>query len=525
MPEIRLRRIEGSLVTALDPEQLAPGEFAVLENFIFDAGGLPVTRGGQRTWITTALQEDGVDTPINGLYHFQAGAPGFRRRSWVLCYAGSKVYKTEQDNAWDEIYSGLEVGLVPSWATLRDWVVFASDSDIQRKPLIWSGTGAMRDMTQAPSLRLIATHANRLWGVDAENPSLLWYSAPFNPNGWQSHQGAGFIPVGNGDGNTISALVPGFAGEMIVFKDGVHGGATYRLQGSSQLDFAVTPLSATLGAIGSAQVSLVGDRDVYFTSRRGIHSLQRTFQHGDLESAFIDHDISNIWLGLTESQKYRAVSVDDYPHDSWWLFYDSDGDLVNDSALIFNYQHLSRRGTPKISSATVAAASAAIVRDASSGRLLLITGGTDGLARIEHVEEIDSVEWSLSFQPFLAEEEFRVKSWREAWLNYDNWGDTTMVASWYGDNRPPTSTTISLNPAQFPAPFTGVRLNEMRGTPAIPSNIVLQLREGGTRLNLSLSGSASRLRLRSLQLIYDTGRLDATAWGALQQISARNVWS
>lgn len=514
MPSVSMRRWQGSLVTAVEPEETVPGDFSILENFVYNRAGLPMPRGGRQIWGTTQL---GSGATIEGLFHFKQGWVDSRPRDFVLCLAGGSVYqsKYELTNPWTEIHSGLETGIVPTFAVLRDWVILSSNSESQAKPLFWNGArSTMDELDTAPDSSICAVHANRLWLVDQNQPSRLHYSAPFAPSEWRLSRGSGYFEVGPGDGNSISALVPGYAGEMLVFKDGPSGGAIYRLQGQSELNFTISPLSTSLGCTGPRAATLIGDRDCFFASRRGIHTVRRVQEFGDLESGNIDTEISDVWRQISDKAKLGAVAVDDYLNDTWWLWYDSDGDGINDKGILWNYRHQNARGNPKISSVNFGASSAVMARDDGSYRNLLLTGGSDGYVRIENVETgadettpgvFSDFTWTARLMPIDAGDFAPNKAWQKVWLTHENWGNADMTVRWWCDDQVPSSATRGQNPNDGPSPSQGgYEIGEFRLAPEPDRALTaVDLRRGGRALTLEFSGSAGRPVLRQLRIDYD----------------------
>jgi len=525
VPQINVRRWNGSLATSLDPEQTVPGDFTRLRNFIYNDTGLPTVRGGRRIWgsgISAKFQESGSPQPIRGLFYFKQGGTTNRPRDFIIGYGGTKIkYGTDPiTGPWTEIQTGLDSGLKPSFASLRDWVIFASDSEIDSKPRFWNGQrDVMKIMKDAPDSHIVAVHANRAWYVDQNSPSKITYSALFEPDNFNVSQGSGSLFIGPGDGGVITALVPGFSGEMIIFKDSPSGGSTWRLAGLSELDFTVSSLSQTIGSIGPA--TMVGDKDVFFGSRRGIHSLKRVIQFGDLESANIDTEISGLWRDLPDKQKMAAVAVDDYTMDTWYLFIDTDLDGLNDHGWLFNYRHRGPRGNPKISEVTFGAESATMIQDHRMSRNFLMTGNADGFTRTENHPEAsdqtsfsvrDDITWEMHLHPIDANDAFGVKAWKTLWLKHDIWGESNFDVRWFGDNQRPTIRTISMNPAGIPTPFVGgVRANESRYSPSvIRTQNVVNLQRGGTAITIQIAGTRGRTTFRGLTLNYETGAPNVT---------------
>ena len=514
MPNILVRRWNGSLVTALGAEETVPGDFAALDNFIFDADGMPVVRGGRRKWNDSAISAN----TISYLYFFQSGAPwGASASAKILfAYDGLHLYYSDGIVAFQQ-FPGSDLILGPradlSFAAMQDKLFIGSSSTaypglhyIQGSA---GGAGINPVVPSVPPPSIVASYGFRLWAVDRDDPSLLRFSAPNDPLLWSEADDGGFIYVGQGDGDYISALMPGFSGEMIIFKDGPNGGSTYRLDAlGPAITFSLGPLSKSIGAISNRAVTQVGDRDIFFVSRRGIHSLARVDKYGDLESSFIDAEISNQWRGLPYESKKKAVAVDDYPHDTWWLFVDTNGDRVNDKGWLFNYQRRNARGNPSISTVSYGSHGATVFADPHTGRDTLITGGFDGFVRTEHHPEANDdgvdYDWSMQLSPLVGGNPFKTKSWRRLWLLHDNWGVADMTAEWWGDNNQPSSVDASMNPASLPTPFTGVRSGHVRGVPtALSEQTAFTMMEGGNRLNFKLSGSKGRIKLRGLEVEMD----------------------
>jgi hypothetical protein len=520
VPNINIRKWPGSLASSLAPEDQVPGDFVTLENFIYDSDGLPVVRGGRRALCTGQLGDGEV---IDGLHVYNSGWLGQEGRNFLVIYCNGSVFESPTPYDYDDIRRIKQYTTLtrkPSFCTFRGWLIMATGSDHDPYMYYWDGqhpSGSGDYMTRigkGPNAYIVAGHAGRLWAADMEGNSRVYYSAPFDPLAWDSATGGGWIEVGPGDGNIISALVPGFAGEMIIFKDGPAGGATYRLSGLSEPTFSVSPLSTTIGAMHHRLATQVGDGDIFFGSRRGIHSFRRVVKYGDLESAFIDHEISEKWRSLPNNVKRNAFAADDFHHDTWWLFVDKDLDGTNDEGWLFNYRRASPRGNPSISTVTFGAGSAVTWEDPRKKRDTFVTGGTDGRVYSEHNPEAQDTistsvdySWTASMAPIDGGDEFAVKAWKKLWLNHDNWGEAEFTVEWFGDNRSPSSSTVSLNPADFPTPHYGVRDGVVRGAPDIFAvNSFIALQSGGKRINVSFSGDRGRLKLRGARFWMDVGR-------------------
>jgi hypothetical protein len=537
MAYITVRRWAGSLATSLDEEQLQPGDFVKLENFIYDSNGLPVVRGGRRCWNSLAMTGD-EELTTRALYNYRGGWVTGRMRNRLVAYAGGLLRVANDKREWTTISDAFDETASPSMSTIRGLLIVAIGSSKQSRLYAWDGKKASIEVIpSSPQASVVATHGSRLWVVSREYPSRIWYSAPLDPYNWNTSDvgGAGWIEVDPGDGNEISALVPGFLGDLVVFKDGPNGGSTYVIQGYTSSTFTLKPLTRSVGAVSRTACSQIGDTDIIFASRRGIHTLSRTEKYGDLESGFVDNEVSGRWRSLSNNQKRNAVCVDDYPNDMWWLFVDMDGDGVNDHGWLFNYRRNTSRGFPSVSDVTYGSHAAVVFNEDGSGKDELITGGIDdGSVYSEHnPEAIDTsvdgaetdVEWSVQLAPMDAGDGFVEKSWNDLWLSHDNWGLRDMTLSWWGDNHPQHSETMTMNPADAPTIYSGARYGEIRGLPSpmrVGSGTLL--REGGKSINLKLSGSGSRIRLRAMRLGFTLGRMDLSADRYTPYVSTRAQW-
>lgn len=522
----------GSLATALDQEQLQPTDFSVLKNFIYGVtDGLPVVRGGRSHW----LRMDALtgETTIDALYHFRSGWIGRQTRNRLIAVTNGNVYKSEMDGEWTSILDGLETGIQPSFTTIRDYLIMAAGSAKYTRPFYWSAAkGTMEPLRNAPPAFIVTTHLNRLWCVTRDYPSRLWFSAPGQPDNWTVDPEiglGGWLDIDPGDGNRISALVPGHAGELMVFKDGPDGGAIHRIQGLVAMEFRSMPLSRTIGCVNHNCARAIGDKDIYFCSRRGIHAISRVQKFGDFESGFLDVEVHDRWRDLTLKQMERAFTVDDIHHDTWWVFVDTDSDGKNDTGWLFNYGRASQRGNPSTSDVDFGANAATVAYDSEARAGHLLTGGFSGRIFQEHGHEDNDegaeIEWEARLAPMDAGDPFAMKSWHELWLKIDNWGEKEVDVTWWGDNRAPSTAKMSLNPAQLRTPSTGgTKLGEFRGAPdSLLASDVIQMREGGKILHVKFEGTGGRLKFRSLRIKLQKGRDDVTGESWLSNVNTRVV--
>lgn len=527
MPNVDVRYWRGSLCSTVPHEKMVPGDFSELNNFVYGQDGLPMVRGGRRKWNLDSYEmgSGGDDATVQGLFHYRKSWVGTALEEFVVGVYDGKVWAANLRGGFTNLMPVSQLDeSKPSFAIFKDYLFMASSSPTNSiSPLYWNGEwGSVAVMgLGTPMANLIATHANRLWLVSKDDPSKMWCSAFLDPFNW-NHSGdeldAHWFYVNPGDGNHISAMVPGFAGEMLIFKDGPGGGAIYRLSGLIPSEFQITPLCTTLGAVSHTVVSQVGDREIYFASRRGIHSLSRVMQHGDLESTYIDVEISDKWRNLTHEAQMRAVCADDMIHDTWWLMVDLDGDRSNDHGWLFNYRHRTPRGNPSISEVDYGSDAICVFGAKSSARGMLLAGSTSGLGRVysennpEANDDGTDFDWSAQLAPIDAGDAFRMKAWRKLWLNRDNWGEGKFDVTYWGDNRQPSTAAVEMNPSAFPTPHHGVQSAEFRSVPTeLNTASLVHMSEGGKAINIKFSGTRGRIKLRGMRLDFTPEREDITA--------------
>lgn len=140
-----------------------------------------------------------------------------------------------------------------------------------------------------PSASVLRPHLGRMWANDKSNKDRIHWSGTFNQCKWQGAGDSGAMDIGVGDGDPIGivAIFPTFKGELFVAKSS----KLYRISGYSPETFTVQLVSDSVGAESHNGVTSVDTEDVYWVSRRGIHSLNTTVNFGDFESKFISYKI------------------------------------------------------------------------------------------------------------------------------------------------------------------------------------------------------------------------------------------
>ncbi len=129
-------------------------------------------------------------------------------------------------------------------------------------PWKWNGT-YITTLSGAPSKgRYPILHKEKLFCVDADEPSTLRWSESFDPEDWSV---INYWDIRKGDGDEITALVR-FMDDLIIFKNR----SIHVLKGTSLDDFNLQEISDAVGCVGPRAVT-THDLKVYFVSEWGIY--------------------------------------------------------------------------------------------------------------------------------------------------------------------------------------------------------------------------------------------------------------
>lgn len=366
MPVIETEDWPGSLATSLPDEKLGPTDLRKAQNIVYGKDGFPVTRPGWRVF--------GSGLATGTIKHIAPFYPT-PTTAFLMVYTDPPPDATSGFNptlwAWHR-YDGFEAlgygaidhpaptGGEPSSASGGGKWFFTYNAPLDNRLLVFDGdlktSGASLDtlvgsvdlVDEAPEAAHVFYVDNRLWVISPDERSTLRGSAPDDPFDWLIQtNGAVRFPITAGDGGTISAIVA-FGGTKLIFKDDPQGGSIHRLDegigSTGNIQFQRSTFTNEVGALSERLIVPVGDRQLFFASREGIHELSRTDKFGDVESSFVDFEVSNTWRQLSVAQQRRAVMLNDAKNDTLLLSYDSDADGQNDQTFYINYARRSPRG-------------------------------------------------------------------------------------------------------------------------------------------------------------------------------------
>ena len=268
--------------TDLNPQMRKMNHFTRLENIIPEADNTLRKAGGSTRINSTAI----TGTPnIMGMFdYWRAGTSGSFTQKFMAFTADSKIYKEDMDGTFDDITGGatLTADAVPVFSVFDDILIITDSAG--DTPLSWNQTGNVASLAGSPPAgRGSVEHVNRawMWAPDA-NPSRIHYSAYGDPETWTGSD-TGFLDIATDDGDRIVGAVS-YKGNLIVFK-GPNKGSIHPIIGRTPGDFERDPHIVKGIALQTHNSIIPVADDVWYMSRRGIHSLKATFAQGNYAEA------------------------------------------------------------------------------------------------------------------------------------------------------------------------------------------------------------------------------------------------
>lgn len=178
----------------------------------------------------------------------------------------------------------------------------------------WDGTESPVSLNDAPNLKHVTEHKQRMWGAgDKENPLRAYFSGDRQPNLWFSPstdnieeqidaiEQAGYLEIPSKKGDAIVAMFGDYYGRLLIFsRRGV-----WQVTGDGPASFTLQAVSQDVGCENADCVTQVGN-DVWFLGRNGVHSLSTVQQFGDIQASFPSAPISDLW-GQSPSAPIRVV--------------------------------------------------------------------------------------------------------------------------------------------------------------------------------------------------------------------------
>jgi len=318
---------------------------------------------------------------VTGVYdYWRQGTAGSQTRKRIL-HAGTVCMNDNDDGTFTNLFTGLESGKVPAYATFDDLLIISSDSTTD-VPKSWDQTTAQNLAGSPPRFSFSKAHKNRLWaaGVYAQ-PSRLYYSANTDPEDWTG-AGSGSIDIDPQDGDMITGIVS-HKDDLWVFK-GPNKGSIHRITGSAPTGsdaFARTTFVRGLGACWHNAIFPFADDLGYVSQFGSVHSLSSTASYGDFQSASLSRPI-NIG-GIRQSLNYNRMryiqAAADPLNGLVYITGSWDASSTNNRCIVMDF-----RSAPDIirwsKIKSYAAASLGLFVD-TNGIKRVLAGGNDGYVR------------------------------------------------------------------------------------------------------------------------------------------------
>lgn len=347
------------------------------ENVVYGLDGGPRKIPGTNKLNSSALESGAA---VMGIYDFwltgTSGAPAQHR----IIHVGAKIKKDDADGSFSDLFTGLQHGKVPAYASLNDIVVIASDSTVD-VPKSWNGSTAQNLAGSPPNFAFPATHKNRMWAAgDAAKASRLYYSVLLDSEDWAG-SGSGSIDIDPDDGDHITGIIS-HKNELWVFK-GPYKGSIHRITGSAPTGsdaFARTTFIGGLGAVAHNTLFRFRDDVGFMWSDGSVHSLNATDAFGDFNEAALTRQIQTYLREHVNFSKLNLAGAAGVSEDGYILFtIPIDSSSTPNAVLMMDYRFQTVRWS--LWSAITAISLGNMIDSASSNRQLVAAGGSDGFVR------------------------------------------------------------------------------------------------------------------------------------------------
>jgi len=368
----------GGLNTSDSPLILDPRYLITANNVLYDHIGSRLKRGGMIHLNESSLTESSGSNSVMGVFEFSQISQAGAETNKLLCHADGKIYKIDNfDGVMDEISSGpLTIDKQAGYAVLRqvnttvDTVVMVNGAEI---PKTWNQSeSCVNDLAGYPSgvafyPSFIVAHKNRLFAGGVPGyPYRLYYSAAYKYNDWNTASDAGYMDIIDIFGSKLTGAAS-FMGYLVIFTEN----SVHYLSGSTITDFVLTPFLTGIGAVNQASIINKGN-DLYFPSRKGIHSLTATEKYGSLTETYLSSPIQ------AEFNSLRMDKLENMCGEIWapknYIIWSATQNGNSKNNICFVYDYLGNRWSTWTN---INAASFGIGTD-TEGNEVLLSGNYDG---------------------------------------------------------------------------------------------------------------------------------------------------
>jgi hypothetical protein len=500
---------DGGLSTAVDEGFSDPNTLRIADNVVFSTGGQREKREGVSYFDSSAIGS--VDI-LELLDYWRTDGSGNKQQLLLSYTSGKKLYKYDSGGTRTEITgTGGPSGTVShcSSIVMNELAIFffngTTNTPIKYNPDTSANYAALGGSPPAASFG--TEWLGRIFCNDQTDPDLLHYCTTGNPEQWGGVGDSGAIPIGTGDGDEggIIGAIP-FKGMLFVFKKS----KVYRIIGASPEEWVVEPVSYSLGLVSPKALAAVGEQDVVFVSRRGIHSIVATQAYGDVESSYLSAAIqptfNNDW-SRSRLQYVNAKHIESLNSVAFAMT--TTGDSANNDLYLYNYNFKRWYRWPDLSCQAIATRDTGtfrkIILGTTAGRVIQTQNGTYsdfGTTGINYHLKTATLYPGNSLT--------RLKGFYRLYLHYKPLNTFTITISVQVDKHDPQAFTFTNEGSGDLLGSTFVLGTSFLGISGIiePFNAALEGRGRGITVDITQSGNNERVTIYGLEIEYEDAELN-----------------
>ena len=237
---------------------------------------------------------------------------GTRRTVWAV---GTTLY-SYNDSTVSTIKTGLSSSATRYWfAQANDYIFYTNGYDAPRK---WDGTTDSVIGGSPPTFKQIIIHKNRLWGVDASDPTKLFFS---DETEYEKYTSTNFVYI------PAPKTADPITGMRIIQDNLVvwTRNNKYVLYGSDLTNFVLRKAASNKGAVNDSVVQ-VYQNYAFYLSDDGV------YMFNGASDKIISSKIKSKIDAIADKSKCRAVIHD----NKYYLFYPSPAQAQNDKCLVYD---------------------------------------------------------------------------------------------------------------------------------------------------------------------------------------------
>jgi hypothetical protein len=495
---------DGGLSTAVDEGFSDPNTLRIADNVVFSTGGQREKRQGGSYFDSSSI---GAVDVLDIRDYWRTDASNNKQQLLLSYTSGKKLYKYDSGGVRTEITgTGGPSGTVTTVtsACMNELAIFffngSTNTPIKYNPDSASTYAALGG--SPPAATFGTEWLGRLFCNDQTDPDLLHYCTTGNPEEWGGVGDSGAIPIGTGDGDEggIIGAIP-FKGMLFVFKKS----KIYRISGYAPEEWIVEPVSYSIGLVGPKALCAIGDQDIVFVSRRGIHSLSATQNYGDVESKYLSSAIQPTFNTDWSRSRLSYVSACHVESlNSVAFAMTATGDSANNDLYLYNYNVGRWYRWPDLSCQSLS------TRDTGTFRKLVLGTSAGRVIQMQNGTYTDFGTTGITYRlktPTLypGNDITRLKGFYRLYLYYKPLNTFTITVTVQIDKQDTQSFTFSNNGSGDALGTTFVLGTSLLGISGIiePFNAPIEGRGRGITVEITQSGTNEQVTIYALQIEYE----------------------